>query len=61
MIRDARLKKDMSYNQNYSKENFSQLQVRVDIFILDLIIIDSYRAHSIETHLNRPENYKQTV
>ena len=23
MIRDARLKKDMSYNQNYSKENFS--------------------------------------
>ena len=23
MIRDARLKKDMSYNQNYSKEIFS--------------------------------------
>ena len=42
MIRDARLKKDMSYNQNYSKENFSQLQVRMDIFILYLIIIDSY-------------------
>ena len=60
MIRDARLKKDMSYDQNYSKENFSQLQVRVDIFILYLITIDSYGAHSIETYLNRPENYKQT-
>ena len=60
MIRDARLKKDMSYNQNYSKENFSQLQVRVDIFILYLIIIDSYGAHSIEIYLNRPEKYKQT-
>ena len=23
MITDARLKKDMSYNQNYPKENFS--------------------------------------
>ena len=39
--RDARLKKDISYNQNYSKENFSELQIRVDVFILDLIIIDS--------------------
>ena len=52
------IKKDMSYNQNYSKENFSQLQVRVDIFILYLTIIDSYGAHSIETYLNGPENYK---
>ena len=32
----------------------------MDIFILYLIIIDSYGAHSIETYLNRPENYKQT-
>ena len=30
MIRDARLKKDMSYNQNYSKENFSQLQCKLE-------------------------------
>ena len=30
----------------------------MDIFILYLIIIDSYGAHSIETFLNRPENYK---
>ena len=52
----------MSYNQNYSKEIFLlvAMQVRVDIFILYLIIIDSYGAHSIETYLNRPENYKQT-
>ena len=42
MIPDARLKKDtMSYNQNYSKDDFSQLQVRLDIFVLYLIIIDS--------------------
>ena len=34
------------------------MQVRVDIFILYLIHI--YGAHSIETYLNRPENYKQT-
>ena len=27
----------------------------MDIFILYLIIIDSYGAHSIETYLNRPE------
>ena len=32
----------------------------MDICILYLIIIDSYGAHSIETYLNRPENYKQT-
>ena len=40
MIRDALLKKDMRYNQNYSTENFSQLQVRGDIFILYLITVD---------------------
>ena len=40
MIRDARLKKDMRYNQNCSTENFSQLQVRGDIFILYLITVD---------------------
>ena len=40
MIRDSRLKKDMRYNQNYSTENFSQLQVRGDIFILYLITVD---------------------
>ena len=28
----------------------------MDIFILYLIIIDSYGAHSIETYLNRPKN-----
>ena len=32
----------------------------MDIFILYLIIIDSYGAHSIETYLNRPKNYKKT-
>ena len=32
----------------------------MDIFILYLIIIDSYGAHSIETYLNRLKNYKQT-
>ena len=32
----------------------------MDNFILYLIIIDSYGAHSIERYLNRPENYKQT-
>ena len=32
----------------------------MDIFILYLITIDSYGAHSIETYLNRPKNYKQT-
>ena len=31
------------------------MQVRKDIFILYLIITDSYGAHSIETYLNRPE------
>ena len=40
MIRDARLKKDMRYNHNYSTENFCQLQVRGDIFILYLITVD---------------------
>ena len=40
MIRDARLKKDMRHNQNYSTENFSLLQVRGDIFILYLITVD---------------------
>ena len=34
------------------------MQVRVDIFVLYLTIIDSYGAHSIETYLNGPENYK---
>ena len=28
----------------------------MDIFILYLIIIDSFGAHSIETYLNRPKN-----
>ena len=28
----------------------------MDIFILYLIIIDSYGAHSIETYLNPPKN-----
>ena len=32
----------------------------MNIFILYLIIIDIYGAHSIETYLNGPENYKQT-
>ena len=32
----------------------------ISLFILCLIIIDSYGAHSIETYLNGPENYKQT-
>ena len=32
----------------------------MDIFILYLIIIDIYGAHSIETYLNQPKNYKQT-
>ena len=30
----------------------------MDNFILYLIIIDSYGAHSIETYLNQPKNYK---
>ena len=30
MIRGARLKKDMNYNQNYSKENFSYISFKLE-------------------------------
>ena len=30
MIRGARLKKDMNYNQNYSKENFSDISFKLE-------------------------------
>ena len=33
----------------------------MDIFILYLIIIDSYGAHSIETYLNRPKIINKPV
>ena len=61
MITDARLKKTWAIIKTILKRIFLSCKLEwISLFILYLIIIDSYGAHSIETYLSRPENYKQT-